>query len=195
MNPTSTPPLTTPDPGPDATAGSASWATKGSYLLLSLAVLALDQWSKWMVDAHLPPHTVEEIIPGALNFIHVKNTGVAFGFLADMGQGDGTWLLVGMSALALVLVLFYFWTVPRDHRLLQASLGLILGGAVGNLIDRVAAGAVTDFIDFYVGTYHWHTFNVADIAITVGIALVALDTLLAHRQQRAADGADSVPAA
>lgn len=146
-----------------------------------------------MVDAHLPPHTVKEIIPGMLNFIHVRNTGVAFGFLADLGRDGGTWLLVAMSALALVLVLFYFWTVPRDQRLLQAALASILGGAVGNLVDRVAAGAVTDFIDFYVGTYHWHTFNVADIAITVGIGLVALDSLLAHRRQRRIE-AGSLPA-
>jgi len=161
--------------------------TKARHLLLSLLVLALDQWSKWLIDVHLPEHTVQPVIPKLLNLVHVKNTGVAFGFLAGVGQGSGTWLLVAMSSLALGLVTFYFWTVPRDHHRLQASLALVLGGAVGNLIDRVAVGAVTDFIDFYVGTYHWHTFNIADSAITVGIVLIAWDTLKSHRRTSASE--------
>lgn len=161
-------------------------ALKARYLLLSIAVLVLDQWSKWMVDAHLPEHGAGmevEIIPGLLNFIHVKNTGVAFGFLAGVGESGGVWMLVGMSLVALVLVLGYFWTVPRGNRLLHTALALVLGGAVGNLLDRAVAGAVTDFIDFYFGTYHWHTFNIADTAITIGIVLIAWDTLRGHPEE------------
>jgi signal peptidase II len=173
-------------------AGTA--AGKGRFLLLSLAVLAADQWTKWMVDLHLPEHAVEAVIPGLLNLTHVRNTGVAFGLFAAAGRGAGTWLLTALGLAALGLVGLYFWRVPRHNRLLQAALALVLGGAVGNLIDRVAAGAVTDFIDVYVGTYHWHTFNVADSAISVGIAFIAWDTLVAHRRAASSGQASTDPA-
>jgi signal peptidase II len=75
------------------------------------------------------------------------------------------------------VVLIYFWRTPARDRLLLVALALVLGGAIGNLTDRVAGGAVTDFIDFYSGTYHWHTFNVADSAITIGLVLMAWDAL------------------
>ena len=155
---------------------------KTRYLLLSLSVLVADQWSKWLVGLHLPEYAVQPLIPGCLNLTHVKNTGVAFGLFAAAGQGAGSWILAGLGLAALALVTLYFWRVPRDNHLLQTALALVLGGAVGNLLDRVAAGAVTDFIDFYVGTWHWHTFNVADSGITVGIVLIAWDSLRHHRR-------------
>ncbi len=152
-------------------------ARKGTYLLLSLAVLALDQWSKWWIEGHLAPHAVLPVVPGFLNLTHVRNTGVAFGLFAGQAAGLGSWFLslLGLGALA-VVGLYFRRAAPSDSRLL-AALASILGGALGNLLDRVASGAVTDFIDAYVGSYHWHTFNVADSAITVGIALMALDFL------------------
>ncbi|HEX4955658.1 MAG TPA: signal peptidase II [Thermoanaerobaculia bacterium] len=162
---------------PEAT--GTTWAGKGGYGLLALAVLVLDQLSKWWVDARLPPHMEMPLLPG-LNFVHVKNTGVAFGLFADTGRQGGNWLLAALGVLALGLVLVYFAQVPRQHRLLLTALALIVGGALGNLIDRVAAGAVTDFIDVYVGTYHWHTFNLADSGITIGIVLIAWDALRSH---------------
>jgi len=82
-----------------------------------------------------------------------------------------------VGALALGVVLVYFWRTPARDQLLLVALALVLGGAIGNLTDRVAGGAVTDFIDVYVGTYHWHTFNVADSAITIGLLLMAWDAL------------------
>jgi signal peptidase II len=155
----------------------ASQPGKARFLLVALAVLALDQWSKWLVEAHLPHLSTTEIIPGLLNFTHVRNTGVAFGLFASHGQAGQTLVLslVGLAALAVVLV--YFWRTPATDRLLLGALSLVLGGAVGNLADRIAGGAVTDFIDVYVGTYHWHTFNVADSAISVGLVLMAWDAL------------------
>jgi signal peptidase II len=164
------------------TSTSGSAVPKHRFLLLSLAVLVADQWTKWLVALHLPKHAVEPIIPGLLNLTHVENTGVAFGFMASLGRGAGTWLLTALGVAALALVGLYFWRVPAEHRRLQAALALVLGGAVGNLLDRVAAGAVTDFVDFYLGSYHWHTFNVADSAISVGIVLIAWDALAAHRR-------------
>jgi signal peptidase II len=169
-------PATGPDERPPAPPPG-----KPRYLLLSLGVLVLDQWSKWMVDVHLPEQMVQPLVPG-LNLIHVENPGVAFGLFAATGRGADSWLLTALGLVALTLVGFYFLRVPRHNRLLQTALALVLGGAVGNLLDRVAAGAVTDFIDFYVGTWHWHTFNVADSAISIGIALIAWDSLRSHRR-------------
>ena len=157
------------------TQSSPTFRGKSVYLLLALAVLALDQWTKWLVQEHLPLLVSRPLIPGFLNLTHVENTGVAFGLFAARGDLVRTWVLAGVGILALVVVLIYFRRTPVEDRLLLTSLGLVLGGAVGNLLDRMMAGAVTDFIDFYVGTYHWHTFNVADSAITVGLILMAWD--------------------
>jgi len=159
--------------------------SKGVYLLLSLSVLVADQWSKWLVERHLHLHQQLEIIPGFLNFTHVQNTGVAFGLFADGASGRGPLILTALGLLALLVVGVYFWRTSAQDRLMLVSLALILGGAVGNLMDRIAVGSVTDFIDAYVGTYHWHTFNVADSAITVGICLMALEVLLAGRKSPA----------
>ena len=164
-------------------------AGKGRYLLISLAVLLADQWSKWLVEQRLPLYSVEPVIPGFLNFTHVKNPGVAFGFLASLGRESGPWILSLLGLFALSLVGLYFWRLDRSQRLLLTALGLILGGAVGNLVDRMAAGMVTDFIDVYVGTYHWHTFNVADSAITVGIVLIAWDSLRGSKTSEQAEQA------
>ncbi|HEX6199084.1 MAG TPA: signal peptidase II [Thermoanaerobaculia bacterium] len=155
---------------------------KLDYLFLSLAILVLDQWTKWLVEVHLPHSASHPVLPGFLNLTHVKNTGVAFGLFASHGADGGAWLLVVMGIVALAAVFLYFRLAPARNRLLLYSLALIVGGALGNLIDRLASGAVTDFLDVYVGTYHWPAFNVADSAITVGIGLMILDSFRSHRK-------------
>lgn len=168
---------------------------KLDYLFLSLVVLILDQWTKWLVEVHLPHSASEVVIPGFLNLTHVKNTGVAFGLFAAHGSNGGSWLLVVMGLVALTAVFLYFRFAPVRNRLLLSSLALIVGGAVGNLVDRLASGAVTDFVDVYVGAHHWPAFNVADSAITVGIGLMVLDSFRSHhREEREADR-DPEPAA
>ena len=154
-------------------------------MLLSLLIVVADQWSKWLVERYLPLHQPLEIIPSVLNFTHVRNTGVAFGMFAANGSSSGTLILTVLGLIALVIVGLYFWRTSTQDRLMLTSLSLILGGAIGNLMDRLAAGSVTDFIDAYIGTYHWHTFNVADSAITIGICLMALEILLAGRKPTA----------
>lgn len=156
------------------TGSPPSFRGKSAYLVLALVILALDQWTKWLVEAHLPLYGSIPVMP-SLNVTHVQNTGVAFGLFAAHGDVVQTWVLAGLGILALSVVLVYFRRTPREDRILLTALGLVLGGAVGNLLDRIAAGAVTDFVDFYVGTYHWHTFNVADSAITIGLVLMAWD--------------------
>ncbi len=150
---------------------------KPRWLLVSLCVLVLDQWTKWLVEAHLPAHASHAVVPGLFNLTHVRNTGVAFGLFAASGEAAAPLVLAALGVAALVVVGFYFWKTPASQRLLLAALALVLGGAVGNLLDRCVAGAVTDFLDFYWRTHHWPAFNVADSAITIGLALLALDTL------------------
>jgi len=149
------------------------------YLLVSVGVIVLDQWTKWLVELHLPNHMTEPLFPG-LNLTHVRNAGVAFGLFASDG-GNGLLLtILGLGALAAVAL--YFWFAPSRDRWLLVALALVVGGAVGNLIDRVTSGAVTDFIDVYVGTHHWPSFNVADSAISVGIVLMAIDSFRPHHR-------------
>lgn len=158
---------------------------KSRFLFLSLVILVLDQWSKWWIEQTFPYPSGRVLIPGFLNLTHVRNTGVAFGLLPAHGELTGTLILAGMGLIALGMVTFYFWRTPDSDRFLLTALALILGGAVGNLLDRLAAGAVTDFIDVYVGTYHWPSFNVADSAISIGIVILILDSLLAIKSERA----------
>lgn len=174
---------TSPPPPGRATAHPPA---KPLYLLVSLAVLALDQWSKWLVERHLPLHAAEPVIPGVFYLTHVRNTGVAFGLFAEHGGGGGRLALVLLGCAALAVVGTYFWKTPRESKLLLASLALVLGGALGNLLDRIAAGAVTDFLGVFLGSYRWPDFNVADSAISVGLALLLLESLLPRRAERPA---------
>jgi signal peptidase II len=152
------------------------------YLLVSVGVIVLDQWTKWLVELHLPHHMAETVIPGFLNLTHVRNTGVAFGLFASDGGGGG-WLLTVLGLGALAAVTLYFWFAPSRDRWLLVALALVVGGAVGNLIDRVTSGAVTDFVDVYVGVHHWPSFNVADSAISIGIVLMAIDSFRPHHRE------------
>ena len=174
------------------TSDVAGARVKGRMLLVALAVLVLDQWTKWLIERHVPPGASMEVVPG-LNLGHVQNTGVAFGLFAARGHQPTTWLLTGLGLAALAIVLTYFWRAPSGERTLLAALALILGGAVGNLLDRLATGAVTDFIDVYVGSWHWHTFNVADSAITIGILLMVLDVLRPRPVRLEESGKEAVP--
>ncbi len=142
---------------------------------------------------HLPDRATEPVVPGLLNLTHVRNTGVAFGLFAAQGTTGGSWLLTLLGLTALTAVGIYFWFTPSRDRLLLVALALVVGGAVGNLIDRVVAGAVTDFIDVYVGLHHWPAFNVADSAISVGIALMALDSLRPRPDSTPSPSAPSMP--
>jgi len=156
------------------------------YLFVSLAVLVLDQWTKWLIEVHLPDHSAQPVLPGLLTLTHVRNTGVAFGLFAAQGMTGGSWMLTLLGLAALTAVGVYFWFTPSRDRILLIALALVVGGAVGNLLDRVLAGAVTDFIDVYMGSHHWPAFNVADSAISIGIALMAFDSLRLHRPHQPA---------
>jgi len=145
---------------------------KGRWLLFSLTVLVVDQWTKALIEIHLPLHTYQPVAPGLFGLTHVRNAGVAFGLFS--GRNTSV-TLSALGILALILVAVYFALARTRDRWRMTALSLVMGGAVGNLTDRLASGAVTDFLDFHVGSHHWPSFNVADSAITVGIVLLALD--------------------
>lgn len=167
-------------------------STRARYLLLSLAVFVLDQWSKWWVERAFPLGASSEILPGLFSLTHVRNTGVAFGLFAAHGADGGTWFLVAMGLVALAAVAIYFRLAPAENRRLLSALALIVGGALGNLFDRIASGGVTDFFDFYWREHHWPAFNIADSAISIGIGLMILDSFRPHRT---AEAEPEVPAA
>jgi signal peptidase II len=144
---------------------------------VALAVVILDQITKAMVRASLPLYESVPVIPNLLNFTHVRNTGAAFGLLNSVNFPLKTPILAMVAAAALVLVGGYAASLARHQRVARTGLALIIGGAAGNLIDRIAMGSVVDFVDVYWRSYHFWAFNVADSAITVGVAIMILDML------------------
>lgn len=144
------------------------------YFALALGVVLLDQVTKAIVVAKIPLYQTIPVITGLFDLTHIKNTGAAFGVLAAAGSSRP--LLVTLLAVAVFAgVLAWSLTAPADLRLLQTALALVMGGAVGNLIDRVRFQSVTDFLRFYVDRWEWPSFNVADSAISVGVVLLAWD--------------------
>jgi len=146
-------------------------------VLLALGVLAVDQASKFAVDRMMPSGTSRVIIPGMLNLIHTSNPGVAFGLFADSDMPWRAPLLIVFSAAVIGLIVWLLVTGRAGGWPGRSGMTLILGGAVGNVLDRLLHHSVTDFIDFYIGTHHWYTFNLADSAIVVGAGLVILELL------------------
>ena len=146
-------------------------------LVLAAAIVAADRASKAWIEKNISAMDVWPVIPGFVNVIHVKNPGMAFSLLSTASPAIRQFVLVGLATLVLAAVAVMFWR--STLRAERWALALVLGGAVGNLWDRVGRGKVTDFIDAYYGEWHWATFNVADSAITTGAILLALSMLLA----------------
>jgi signal peptidase II len=147
------------------------------YLVLVAAILALDRWTKLLIQSRLGLDDSISVIDGFFNITYVRNTGVAFGIFSSVSSPVKSIVLSAFAALAAVLVIGYSLRTPLQNRLLHTALSLILGGALGNLYDRIAYGYVVDFLEFYVGRYHWPSFNVADSAITIGVVLLAIEII------------------
>jgi signal peptidase II len=146
-----------------------------SYIAIAVAVIVLDIWTKALILARIDLHESVTIIPNFFQIVHVRNTGAAFGIGANASSKLVPMLLnFGAIAVFGVVVVYALRSAVTD-RLLQTGLHLILGGAIGNLLDRFRFGYVVDFLDVYVGKHHWPAFNVADSAICIGIALLFLD--------------------
>lgn len=145
------------------------------------ALFMVDQMTKAWATRRLRFGGDHELIPVFLNFSYAQNTGVAFSMLDDHGD-TGRWGLSVVAGLAAVLVLFYFWRIPRTNDRLLGSLALLLAGIAGNLTDRLRLGFVIDFIDVQFGSWHYPTFNVADMAICVGAGLLIIDLFLNRKK-------------
>jgi signal peptidase II len=147
------------------------------FFLIALAVVVLDRLTKLAVARYIPLHDAINVIPGLFQISHVENRGAAFGLFADSEFPWKIAALVGFSLIALIIVTVLLW--KNGHTLSTTTIGLslILGGAAGNLWDRVVAGRVVDFLHFYIGSYVWPDFNIADSAIVVGAVLLVSEIL------------------
>ena len=142
-----------------------------TFLLIASGIILLDQVTKGLVTDRFLLHENLEVIPGFFNLTYIRNTGGAFGLLAGKASTLRTVLFLAVSCVALGIVFHLYRKTPPGKPWLEAALAMTFGGALGNLIDRLRFGEVVDFLDFYVGTWHWPAFNVADSAITVGVGI------------------------
>ncbi len=149
------------------------------FFFIAAAVLLLDRLAKWAVASNIALHDSVTVIPGCFHLTHVENTGAAFGLFAESTAQWKVGALVSFSVIALMVVSALLW--KNSHALSTTTIGLslILGGATGNLWDRMMTGHVVDFLDFYVGSYHWPAFNVADSAIVIGAILLVSEIVFA----------------
>lgn len=149
------------------------------WLWLSFVVIVLDQLTKAIVRADLQQYLPHPVIPGFLNWTLAYNTGAAFSFLADQ-QGWQRWLFSALAIVVSAVLARWLGKTPRGDWHTALPLALVIGGALGNLIDRLHAGHVTDFIQVYFGAWAFPSFNLADSAISVGAVLLAIFGLFAH---------------
>ncbi len=150
-------------------------------IILAAVILVLDQITKIWIESNLALGETRIIIPGFFNLVHVLNKGAAFGFLADLEDPLRTYFFIAATGLAMVLVIYLLRTVQRRDYYLFSALGLILGGALGNMVDRIRLGQVIDFLDFHLGSHHWPAFNVADVAISIGAILLIISFYVKKR--------------
>lgn len=153
----------------------------GLGLMVAAAALSADQLSKWFMIAAVmdPPRTIP--ITPFFNFVLGFNRGVSFGLLSDLGPAGPTVITV-LSITIVVFLLAWLWRSTAVWDIV--GIGMVIGGALGNLIDRVRVGAVTDFLDFYVGQYHWPAFNLADTGIAMGVGLILIGSLRSSGEPR-----------
>jgi signal peptidase II len=147
--------------------------------LIPIIVFAVDRWSKWLIETRFGPWDTKVIIPGLFNIVRSENPGVAFGIFAEGSNHARTLGLVAVTIAAVGVLGWMLW--KAKDRVSSVALALITGGAIGNLYDRIYAGAATDFLDFYTGRYHWYTFNLADTAICIGAGLLILTMFTQHK--------------
>jgi signal peptidase II len=158
--------------------------TRRTTLTVGVAgvIVLLDQATKALVRAWLPLHDSVNVIPGLLDITHVHNTGAVFGILNTTDFPFKSTIMLALAIVAFLAIAYYATLLPESDRVVRFGLALVLGGAVGNLIDRATTGYVVDFVDVYWGDWHFWAFNVADAAITTGAGVVLLDFIGARRR-------------
>jgi signal peptidase II len=157
-------------------------AARATYFLIALIVVLLDRWTKHIVARRIALYAHIQVIPGFFRITHTENTGAAFSLFADSNAPWKTGMLIAFSVLALVVVSILLWKNNHAHILTGIALSLIMGGAIGNLWDRVTTGRVVDFLLLYVKRYQWPVFNLADSAIVVGAGLLVLEIVFGQEK-------------
>ena len=153
------------------------------WYLLALVVIIIDQWTKWLAETNLTFHEPVPVIEPFLNWTLAYNYGAAFSFLADAG-GWQKWFFSGLALVMSLFLMVYLIKAPRKATLLSFGLALVLGGAVGNLLDRLLHGHVIDFIHVHnADVWHYPIFNIADMAISIGVALIVIDMLFLEKKR------------
>jgi signal peptidase II len=150
-------------------------SARAFYVLIALIVVVLDRWSKHVVARRIPLYSHIQVIPGFFQLTHTENTGAAFSLFADSNAHWKTAMLIAFSVIALMVVSVLLWKNDHAHMITGIGLSLIMGGALGNLWDRLARGRVVDFLLFYYKRYQWPVFNLADSAIVIGAGLLVLE--------------------
>jgi signal peptidase II len=154
----------------------------GLFLLITILIVFLDQATKAWVVASMNLHDSHAVIKGLFNITYIRNPGAAFGFLAGASPLFRYVFFIAVTVGAILLIIYYLRITKMEDLGLVSALALIFAGAVGNLIDRARFGEVVDFLDFYIGKYHWPAFNAADSAITIGAVIMAV--IMFRRQHR-----------
>jgi len=154
------------------------------FLTGAAVIIALDQITKAAIMANFTLHESRSVINGFFNLVYVMNPGAAFSFLADAPAAFRSVFFFSVTALAVVLIIYYLVKSKPESLLIVTSLSLIFAGAVGNVIDRLRFGSVIDFLDVYAGAWHWPAFNVADSAISIGAALMIWEMIISRKQEK-----------
>ncbi|MFN7542691.1 MAG: signal peptidase II [Acidobacteriota bacterium] len=161
-------------------------------LAIALAVFVLDRGTKMWIEARVSVYDTIVVIPDVFNIVHTRNRGAAFGMLSTAPESVRLTVLVGLAVGILGLIAWMLWQATEEKKsseewMNRLALALVMGGAVGNLWDRILKGSVTDFLQVFLGSYEWPSFNVADSGISVGAVLMALDLIVAKRGERATE--------
>ncbi len=156
-------------------------------MIISTLTVLLDQATKYFVMKGMTVGQSIPIIDGFINLTFVMNPGAAFGFLSSSAENFRVPFFLGVSVVAIGVVLFFYVKGAEENVLLQIGLSLVLGGAIGNLIDRIRFKEVVDFVDVYIHRLHWPAFNIADSAITIGVSVLVLDMILAGRTKEVSE--------
>lgn len=164
---------------------------RAGFGLVSAGVVALDQLTKRLVTDSLPLHSSVEVIPDLFHLTLVTNRGALFGLLHDLPDPYRSALFTLVPLLAVGLIIYFQARTTLQDTLAHAGLALILGGALGNLVDRIRLGHVIDFLDVFIGEHHWPAFNAADSAICVGVSLLVLDLMARGRRGREPEAAST----
>ncbi len=160
---------------------------KNKYLtlfLVSNTLIIIDQYTKFLVNTHIPIYNSINVIENFFHLTHVRNPGVAFGLFADQDSEYKALVFILISSVAIIAILVIYHQTPDDKIMVRSGLIMIFSGAIGNLIDRIAYKEVVDFVDIFFGNYHWPAFNFADACITIGVGFMILDLFQGHSEHQ-----------